>query len=64
MKTIREWLEELPEPYRTQAIDNTSESDLMIEEESLADAVIGAFSWNESPEGEIYWGDFHDTLKD
>lgn len=27
-KTIREWLEELPEPYRTQAINNSTEERL------------------------------------
>ena len=64
MKTIREWLEELPEPYRTQAINNTSESVLMVEEESLSEAVTGAFSWWDSPEGLEYWSDFYDTLKD
>ena len=64
MKTIREWLEELPEPYRTQAIDNTSESVLMIEKESLSEAVLVAFSWWDSPEGLEYWSDFHDTLTD
>lgn len=64
MKTIREWIEELPEPYRTQAIDNTSESVLTVEEQSLYEAVIGAFNWKESTEGFKYWNDFHDTLND
>ena len=30
MKTIREWLEELPEPYRTQALGNSKENILDI----------------------------------
>lgn len=62
MKTIKEWLEELPEPYRTQAIDNMNQATErhglrvdLIEEESLSKALCGAFSWALSKEGASYW---------
>ncbi len=69
MKTIREWLEELPEPYRTQAINNYDllgpyppfiESPYDIE--TLWSAVLNAFDWSESKEGNHYWDEFHNTL--
>lgn len=59
MKTIREWLEELPEPYRTQAIDNTMERELSQAEPSMHEAILGAFVWEETIEGFYYWAKLH-----
>lgn len=75
MKTIREWLEELPEPYRTQAIDNYENpecnmyksEDCTISEpipKNLVDAISEAFIWCDTPEGFNYWVNFKDTLND
>lgn len=64
MKTIREWLEELPEPYRTQAIENTEDELLLERVESLKKAVKCAFIWNKSPQGHEYWSELHETLND
>lgn len=66
-KTIREWLEELEEPYKSQAIqnaENESEYNDYLDEarDSLAGAVLGAFTWEYSPEGDKYWSDLYDTL--
>ena len=75
MKTIREWLEELPEPYRTQAIDNYENPECNMykrgdwtepekKQESLVDAIYDAFIWLRTPEGFQYWVDFKNTLTD
>ena len=64
MKTIKEWLEELPEPYRTQAINNTSEQNSLKLKSSLSDAIYSAFAWSKTPEGLQYWLDFKNTLND
>lgn len=64
MKTIREWLEELPMPYRTQAIENTSELVLKVEKAYLSESLLCSFYWRNSPQGLDYWSDFYDTLDD
>lgn len=67
MKTIREWLEELPEPYRTQALENCNSMRLSIS--GLSDivetsriAIMSAFHWDSSPEGFHYWDELYETL--
>ena len=55
MKTIKKWLEELPEPYRTQALDNLSEEDGLIESETMEYAIRAAFVWFHTEEGHTYW---------
>lgn len=55
MKTIREWLEELPEPYRSQALENMDIEDADIEHDNFERALCGAFLWMDSPEGWDYW---------
>jgi hypothetical protein len=63
MKTIREWLNELPEDVRDKAIANTEENVLAIKfYTNLADALNGAFIWEESQQGFDYWNEIHDTL--
>lgn len=64
MKTIKEWIEELPEPYRTRSIENTEDELLLERVESLKRAVKCAFVWRNSTQGHQYWEDFYDTLKD
>ena len=54
-KTIREWLEQLPEPYRTQAMGQTSETQLNETSSSMYDAVHEMFDWANSSEGLLHW---------
>lgn len=57
-KTRLRWLQELPEPYRTQAVINTPNGSLSdIGNENLQDALVSAFDWENSPEGHEYWMD-------
>lgn len=70
-KTTKEFLEEFPEPFRTQALanlqaedDRNGEFDAMADEvcEWPLEALMVAFPWKDSPEGYEYWRDFSDTL--
>jgi hypothetical protein len=61
-KTIKEWIEEAEEPYRTQMLNNTSEDTLKDKAESLLDALYGAFIWENSPEEHEYWSNYKNTL--
>ncbi len=55
MKTIKECLEELPEPYKTQAINNTNNITLKSIKGSLKNALYSCFRWKETNEGWEYW---------
>ena len=55
----------LPEPYRSQAISNTiaqytcadaPEAFGNGDPDDLESALLGAFTWSETPEGQAYWG--------
>lgn len=76
-KEIKGFLEQFPEPYRTQALKNfdpdycperkpKSKADALISKLSKqlnkAHALSLAFSWHRSPQGYYYWGDFHTQL--
>lgn len=65
-KTLRQWFEMFPEPYRTQAIENTIEQfgELKLER-SIACAVRAvsfAFVWDDSPQKCKYWEGFRIKL--
>jgi len=65
MKTIRELLEQLPEPYRSQAIANSTANELKKVDGSIDSprvALQTAFIWQDSREGLSYWRDFYLTL--
>lgn len=68
MKTIKEWLETLPEPYRAQALKNIAEhpfddkTDLTTPVESLAEA-IDSFEWFATEEGHDYWEELYEKQK-
>jgi len=61
-KTVKEWLETLDEPYRSQALENGNIQYASITEDNVYEALWGAFNWGESPQGYEYWNRFHDTL--
>lgn len=65
MKTIREHLNDLPEPYRTEALENAKNSKpstLHAMEKSMSGAITGAFLFHETPQGADYWFDLADEL--
>jgi hypothetical protein len=51
-KTAKEWFEQLPEPYRTQALENCTSD---YEDISLSEAIFGGFVWQLTPQGNEYW---------
>lgn len=62
MKTIKDWLKELEEPYRTQALENADINKLQLLEPSLKDALSAAFVWDDSPQKHPYWNQLFYTL--
>ena len=63
-KTVKEWLETLDEPYRSQALENLNPQYADILENDLIDALSGAFDWGDSPEDFEYWEDIGDRIYD
>lgn len=59
MKTIKEWLSELPEPYKTQALTAYAiypfPSSLNQSTDSLQSAVDEGFNWEKTEQGNEYW---------
>lgn len=58
MKTIREWLNELDEPYRTHALANIKPRELQMKTKSIKDALSFAFVWADTEwkgQGRDYW---------
>jgi hypothetical protein len=56
MKTIKEWLESLPEPHRKQALANCHKIEQRKAQYSNPIlALKDAFSWTNSPQGYEYW---------
>lgn len=66
MKTIRDWLSELPEPYKGQALANMDTQRLSNEggtHANMRSAIEAAFRWLDSTEGTMYWSDLRDKYK-
>lgn len=57
-KTIMEWLETLPEPFKSKALDNASDN-LDAMQPTLSAAIYHGFDWKQSPEGFSFWSDCH-----
>ncbi len=64
MKTIREWLNELPLKYRILAFRNTHSKNKDIRTDSLYNAVCNAFVWEGAIGGEYFWSRVYDALRD
>lgn len=62
LKTVEQWLNTLPEPYRTQALNNADTKCLFAEECNPQDAILKAFTWDYSTEGFHYWNDFYNSF--
>lgn len=55
MKKAKSWFKTLEEPYKTKAINNTPKDMLKLRYNTLAEALLGSFIWNDSEEGHFYW---------
>lgn len=63
MKTIKEWLNELPSPHRGQAFQNAKKGKLPLLCKNVLEALEDAFIWDDTKEGHIYWSEFHSRIK-
>jgi len=61
-KTIEQWLQQLPEPARSQALTNMWWEDRNSRYPSLEQALPQAFNWSRSPEKYKYWHNIHAGL--
>lgn len=52
---ILEWYKDLPEPYRSQAIENYSSNFWNSQANSITQAIHNGFKWSRSPQGLTYW---------
>ena len=57
MKTIREWLQELPDGYRERALVQADAETLDIYESDMSDALYSFKTWAETEEGYEFWGE-------
>lgn len=62
MKTIKEYIEAFPEPYRTQAFDNTGHKELNKIARGPYEALDAAFPWDATPQKHEYWWGFANHL--
>jgi hypothetical protein len=62
---VKDWLEALPEPYRTQAAINYAKNErerpeyIPLPVTSVKAALMAAFDWDNTPEGKAYWTSFY-----
>lgn len=66
MKTIKEWLEMLNEPERSEALDNCDNDYPYTghaECESLYDSLSDGFIYYKTPQGHNYWQKIYNSLK-
>lgn len=63
-KTIGEWINEFPEPYKTKALNSAYESTLDEPAGTASLALQHAFEWATSNDGKKYWDDFYFILFD
>lgn len=68
MKTIKEWLNLLPEEIKQEAINETIKLNCKIrlksKEPSLEEALLGMFTWDKSTRGNFYWRDVYVKVRD
>ena len=55
MNTIGYFLNQLEEPFKSQAINNSTPKRLEVECQDLEDAIFSAFIWDDTLEGSDYW---------
>lgn len=62
-KTIKQWLNELEEPYRTQALENAEDyGGINNTATSLDDALLAGFLWDKTEQGWDYWEEVRQNI--
>ena len=62
MKTVQEWMEELPEPYRTSGLNSMITPDEKFY--SMYAAIHKGVNWSTTPEGNNQWHDLQESYRD
>ena len=60
MKTVKEWLEELPDGYMERALKNLDPDLYGTYAGSMTNAISWGFRWDKSPEGIEFWAAVYD----
>lgn len=63
--TIKEWLESIDDKeVRDRALKNSYKYGVNeVKEPNLSEAILGAFRWDETPEGAEYWQNIHEDFE-
>lgn len=64
MKTVQQWFELLPEPHRSQALENTLPGNKLAKVNSLDMAFGCGFTFRHSKQGLDYWRAFHQLVRE
>ena len=64
MKTNIEHFSTFPEPYKSQAIENTEKTFLSTTNKTAKEALNGCFVWSTSKQGFEYWETFYRSIKE
>ena len=62
MPTARQHFEKFPEPYRSQAIENTLKEVLKRKYKTPKEALLWCFTWCHTLQKYEYWKNFYHTL--
>ena len=60
VKPVQDWLDTLPEPYRSLALKNHSSYNKIGNADCLPNALVLAFKWSSTIEGSVYWKSVHE----
>lgn len=64
MKTVKEWLNDLEQPYKRQALNNLLYIKAGLRVSNICSALDFAFDWESSLEGFEYWQDLYLKLEE
>ena len=60
--TIMQWIKQLRQPYRHQAIKNVTPTVVNVKRDCFNGVLMAAFIWDETIEGHDYWSDVYDEF--
>jgi len=64
MKTTKQWLESLNEPYKSEALSNMIKGVSDAKVKTMSEALLTAFPWNHTKQGFQYWDElFRQAIK-
>lgn len=63
IKTVKEYLENCPEPWAAEAFGYTNKETSADLASCLSEALVFAFTWNESDKGFEYWSAIYKDLR-